>query len=213
MPDITKQEIRDLIGENAVILDIGCYDGTDAAELSEVCNSDVHCFECSPVAIEKFKAKGHSDRLTLWPYAVTSHHGFCVLNQSHSDKREKQSASSLVEPKKHKKIWPDVTFKEKIKVSCTTLDSWHFIALKDKPIDFIWCDVNGAESQFILGGVRALAKTKYLYIEFCEVELFERALNKERMKKALPGFEEVGVYNLGANFGNMLLRNKNIENI
>lgn len=207
MTDISKEYIKELIGTGGVILDIGSFNGKDAQELATVCETEVHAFEPNPASYEIMKLLA-DDRLILWNYAVCAHNGFTILNLSNHPQSD-----TIKRPKLHKKIWPKIKYKDDIKVKCCTLDSWYVSVLKDKIISFIWADVNGAEDALLLGGAYALSKTRYIYIEFCVRELFERALNKERLIKALPGFELMGEYNIGPSYGNLLFRNKNLSNV
>lgn len=204
MTDISKTYIKELIGTGAVILDIGSYNGADAQELATICETTVHCFEPNPASYEIMKLLC-DDRLTLWNYAVCAHNGYTVLNLSNHPQSD-----SIKKPKLHKKIFKKVKYKGDILVKCTTLDSWNRSVRNMEPVDFCWIDTNGAEDTVLLGGAQTLAKTKYLYIEYCEVELFEKSLNRERTIKALPGFEVIGDYGFQGNFGNLLLKNKNL---
>lgn len=199
--DMDKRYIKKLIGSGAAILEVGSYNGKDGAELAEICETEVHCFEPNPASYEIMKLL-RNPALVLWNYAVTAHDGFTILNLSNHPQSD-----TIKRPKLHKKIWPKIKYKDEIKVKCTTLDSWNFHVRNDKPIDFIWCDVNGSEDAFLVGARNTLAVTKYLYIEFCVVELFDRALDKNRMVKSLPGFELMGEYNVGPSYGNLLFRN------
>lgn len=205
MPDITKQEIKELIGTGGIILEIGSYNGKDAQGIADACEpSELHCFEANPASAEIMKLLC-DDRLTIWNYAVCAHNGTTTLNLSNHPQSD-----TIKRPKKHLKLFHKVKYKDTVTVKATTLDSWYLNVLKDKVIDFAWIDVNGAEDALLMGGAQALANTRFIYIEYCEKELFERALNKERIKKALPGFEEIGDYNFMGNFGNILLKNKNL---
>ncbi len=201
--EISKQYIQSLIGYGASIIEIGSFNGKDGAELADVCKTEVHCFEPNLESFESIK-KLENDNLILWPYAVGAHNGVTVMNVSNHPQSD-----TLKTPKKHKKIFPKVKYKHVAKINITTLDSWNHSVRQSKPVDFIWCDVNGSEADVIIGGAQTLSKTKYLYIEFCEVELFDKALNREQMKRALPGFEVMGEYNFQGNYGNLLFKNKN----
>jgi FkbM family methyltransferase len=200
MTDISKTYIKELIGSGASILEVGSFDGKDAFELAEVCETVVDAFEPNPASFllitEKIKSAQN--------YAVTGHDGYISLNISNHPQSD-----SLKEPRLHKKIWPEIKFTEKIKVKCLTLDSWNHRVRDAKPVDFCWVDINGAEDAFLIGAAATLNITKYLYIEYCAVELFQKALDKDGMIKALPGFEVIGEFNAGPSYGNLLFKNKN----
>lgn len=203
MTDIDKHYIKKLIGTGATILDIGSFDGRDAVELAEICETIVHCFEPNPASYEIMKLLGNNS-LIIYPYALCAFHGTVLLNLSNHPQSD-----TIKRPKMHLKVWPDIKYENTIQVKCTTLDSWNWHVRKGAPIDFCWVDINGAEGDFLIGAIETLKITKYLYIEFCVKELFAKALNKEAMIKALPGFECIGTYNEGLNYGNALFKNKN----
>lgn len=206
MPDIDKTILKQLMPELPTVLDIGSYNGKDAQELSDILDCEVHCFEPDKDSYNKIKALKNA-RLILWPYAIGAWHGKAPFVKS----KNHPASNSMRAPLKHTKVWPHIKFSRSADmVNCTTLDSWHHSVLKDKVIDLIWLDVNGAESDVIKGGTQALSKTRYLYIEFQEVELFKGAMNKEKTLLRLPDFELVSEHNFEGNYGNLLLKNKNL---
>lgn len=211
--DITKEEIKNLIGvDHPVILDIGSYDGKDAYELSELFNGcEIHCFEADPRIQEVWKDNNWMNTdLTLYHTALGSFDAPTYFNQSESKGRKNNNASgSLYQAKNHLELFPDVKFEKKCKVMCFRLDTWAAEVLKGKTVDFVWCDVNGAEKEVILGGLETLKTVHYLYIEFSDKELYEGQLTKEELLKLLPDFSEVAIYNYEGNFGNILLKNDN----
>ena len=130
--DINKQDILTLIGKGARIIEVGSYNGKDGAELAEICETDVHCFEPNPASYERMKFLGN-DRLILWNYAVCAHNGYTVLNLSNHPQSD-----TIKTPKLHKKMFPDVKYKDTAKVKATTLDSWNYSVRKGEPVDFLW---------------------------------------------------------------------------
>lgn len=219
--ELLKKDIKKLIGEKEkpIILDIGTYDGFDAAELAmHLGNCEIHCFEADKRSQELFEREnGDNPKLHLWKCAVTSEPWSKVkLYKSDSQTRRHyefqnswSASSSIRKPKNHLKLFPDVQFIETEEVESTTLDMWDWFHDFDV-IDFIWCDVNGAEEDVIKGATEVLKKTRYLYIEFSDKELYEGQINKEKLLSLLPDFGEMGIYNFAGNFGNVLLKNKNL---
>jgi len=207
MPDIDKKIFASLLPDCKTVLDIGSFNGKDAHELSYILDCDVHCFEPDKDNFAKIKDL-HNNNLILWPYAITAWHGKAPFVKS----KNHPASHSLHAPLKHKNIFPAIKFsRTSHMVNCTTLDAWHKAVLKGETIDLIWCDVNGAEGDVIKGGTNALKVTKYLYIEFQEVELYKGAMNREKTLLRLPEFELIGEYNFEGNYGNLLLKNKNVE--
>lgn len=213
---LSKQKIFELIVEKdkeaPVILDIGSYDGTDAFQISQFFDEcEVHCFEPDSRSIKLFQDKNYPENINLWKVAVGSKDWTKIkLYRSERENRESWSASSSIKkPKKHLNLFTDISFAETEEVEVCTLDMWNwFHGIKE--IDFIWCDVNGAEEDVIRGAAKTLGITRYLYLEFGKVELFEGQANKEKLLSLLPDFEEIGVYEENEWYGNVLLKNKKL---
>ncbi len=55
-------------------------------------------------------------------------------------------------------------------------------------IDILWCDVQGAEKSLVLGGSASLSRTRYLFIEAEEVELYEGQALRKELLAMLPNF-------------------------
>ena len=86
----------------------------------------------------------------------------------------------------------------------STLDTWcdkHDI----REIDFIWMDVQGAEIDVFKGGVNTLSKTRFIYTEYSDRELYEGQWNLRKMMKLLKDFDIAIRYP-----GDVLLKNKKL---
>lgn len=211
---MNKHEIKSLINKkNPLVLDIGCYDGKDSKELSDILDCCVHCFEPDPLSQAVFKTshKKPASRLILYECAIGNINGKIPFYQSNHPQ-----SNSIHTPKLHTSIFPEVEFDETIEVYSSTLDSWYelyrygwkVIFPGQMPvIDFIWADVNGAERELILGGRYALKNTRYLYIEVANKELYAGQRTWHYIKELLPNFEIQKAYNWGNNFGNILFKN------
>lgn len=223
MKDLSKTQIAKLIkSDNPLILDVGCYDGRDGAGIAvHFDRCEVHCFEADPRSAYLFmRLYGQNKKLHLHQYALTDVDGEVEFYQSDSKTRRHfetqtswSASSSIRKPKTHLELFTDVYFENKIKVRGMKLDTWFFrdIHLYDpkKKIDFVWCDVNGGEGDFIRGGIHALNEyTKFLYIESSDKELYEGQITKDELLLLLPAFDLIGEYNYAGNFGNLLLKNK-----
>lgn len=224
LTEISKEYIADLIGggRESLILDIGSYDGRDARELKKILpGSDIHCFEVDPRSADLFRRRNLFTLGTdfhLWTFALGKEDGSVNFYQSdsetrrhYSDQNEWSASSSLKKPKNHLQLFPDVNFKKIISIKVVQLDRFYFQTLYPRIIDFIWCDVNGAEEDVIRGGLNTLMnRTRFLYIEFSDNELYEGQITKDELLRLLPDFEVLEVYNFRGNFGNILLRNKQL---
>ena len=217
--DFDKSQLSQYVdGTDLVIFDIGCYDGSDSVEFAETYpKAKVYSFEPDSRSIELFKSKVNNDRITLVETAISNVDGEIEWFGSDSDTRRHyedqtswSASSSMKRPKKHIDTFTDVYFNDITKVKSTKLDTWCEENGIDK-IDIMWVDVNGAVKEFIEGAKNTLKnKTKLLITEFEEIELYEGSSNLDETLELLPNFEKVEVFNFLGNFGNVILKNKNI---
>ncbi len=216
MTSLSKIKVKELIGplvKKPVILDIGSYDGSDAAQLAALFDQcEIHCFEADSRSIKLFEEKnGNNPELKLWKVAIGAESWKKIkFYKSERINRENWSASSSIrKPKNHLEVFEDISFNETEEVDVCTLDMWHWFHDIEK-IDFIWCDVNGAEEDVIKGGLHVFNATRFVYIEYSDSELYEGQINKEKLLSLLPDFEELQDFKDNAHYGNLLLRNKNL---
>lgn len=190
--DIGRARLR--MSRDPVILECGANTGTDTlAFLQRWPTSRVVCFEPEPRAIEVWRATVDSPRAALVEVALAEADGTATFHRSsgrppvetpESDEPWNQSGS-LRRPTGHLETWPWVEFTETITVETRSLDSW--AAENDLgPIDLVWADVQGAEGDVVLGGLRTLARARYLYIETSETEYYEGQVTTAELLSMLP---------------------------
>lgn len=207
---LTKKQIKKMLGkENAIVFEIGSANGEDSFEILKTFkdgNFRLYGFEPEPKNIKIIKEKIQDIRFKLFEGVISDTDGEIIFNRSATKNPEDLSLSgSIMPPKNHLKVWDWIHFSERIKVSSTTLDS--FCKNNNiRIIDFVWCDVQGAEEKVIIGGKEAFKnKVKYFYTEYSNNEYYEGQPNLEQILKLLPSFEIV------KDFGtDILLRNKNL---
>ncbi len=211
---ITKELIRECVGkEDPTILEIGCNDGGHTLWFLEIFkNPNIYCFEPDPRAIARFKTKvGRRSNINLFEIALSDHNGNVEFYQSSGQRDEEQTKSmpngwdlsgSIRQPKDHLVVHPWIKFDHKISVTTSTLDSWcqkHGLG----EIDFIWMDVQGAEIDVFRGGINTLNKTRFIYTEYNNQELYKGQLNLRHLMKYLKQFSVIIRYP-----GDVLIRNK-----
>jgi hypothetical protein len=113
-------------------------------------------------------------------------------------------SGSLCKPTGHLKFSPWVLFPEDRQYEVTTLrlDTWLENHPEVSEIDFVWCDVQGAEAKVIRGAAEALKSIKYFYTEFYDPPLYEGQLPLEDLEELLPNFELTAIYGDNALFKN-----------
>ena len=168
--------------EPKTFLELGAHCGEDTAWLAELPGVRIHAFEPDP-----------RNRLPPLPN-VTVHHA-AVSDRDGSSPfflsrlgwgREWTESSSIKVPAKHLSRYP-VTFEGSVQVRTVALDSF-CRAQGLGAVDFIWADIQGAEAEMIRGGVETLARTRYLYTEYSDDELYEGQPPLAEILRMLPGF-------------------------
>jgi FkbM family methyltransferase len=220
-PEISYSEIsRKLIQEcvskpNPTILEIGCNDGRHTLWILEMFeNPTIFCFEPDPRAIARFRKNvGYHPKISLFEIALSDTNGETTFYQSGGQRNEQQTeempggwdlSGSIRKPKDHLIVYPWVIFDKTITVKTTTLDTWcdaHGI----ENIDFIWMDVQGAEMEVFRGGQSALGKTRLIYTEYSNRELYEGQPTFRQLLRQLKQFKVLVRYP-----GDVLLSNKRL---
>lgn len=184
--------------DNPVILEIGCNDGGETRDfLTLFSNATIYAFEPDPRARARFTAAVQDPRVTLFDLAISDTNGEIDFHMSSGAPSAAVAAQlpdgwdlsgSIRKPTGHLESLPWCTFDHRITVKTLTLDTW----CRNEgieAIDFIWADVQGAEGDLIRGGRTALAKTRYLYTEYSDRELYQGQPNLRTLLSMLPGFE------------------------
>ncbi|MCE9619954.1 MAG: FkbM family methyltransferase [Planctomycetes bacterium] len=200
-PEITPLYLHNLLGATArVVLEIGAHHGWNTAGFLKIFpHASIYAFEPEPRAIKKFKANVSSPRIKLFETAIGAEDGQAQFHASSGappydtpDIAEDypdgyDQSGSLRLPKAHKEIWPWVKFEKTITVPVRSLDSWAK-EYKIGPVDFIWADMQGAEGDLIKGGAATLARTRYLYTEYSDEEIYEGEPTLQNLVDMLPNF-------------------------
>jgi len=214
-------ELRDLIGAEArVILEIGAHHGEHTAGFLKLFpKAAIHAFEPDPRALAKFKTNITDPRARLHETAIGARDGEAVFHLSGGMPPGASQAKTLMDqryplgwdqsgslraPKAHKEKWPWCRFDATAAVPVRSLDTWareHGVG----DVDFIWADMQGAEGDLIEGGRATLARTRYLYTEYSNEELYEGEPTLPMILDMLPDFSVVKLYP-----EDMLLKNNSI---
>lgn len=209
---MNKEDIKLILNkDNPLVLEIGCNDGTDSFEFLDTFSKiSLYCFEPDNRAINKFKKKIQDKRCKLFEFALGNINGEIDFYQSSGHPNgvsgDWDKSGSIKKPKNHLKEDPWCKFDNISKVKCKKLDSWideNNISF----IDFIWADVQGAEEDLIMGGIKTLReKTNYFFTEYNDRELYENQIGLDPLISLLEVFEIVKIFP-----HDILLKNKNIR--
>lgn len=163
-------------------LELGAHQGTDTAWMAAIPYVTIHAFEPDPRNDQRPRRNVALHRAAI---AERDGTGFLILSQQGWD-REWTCSSSIKNPKNHLRRYP-VTFGEAVEVELIALDTFYSQQGFDV-IDFIWADIQGAEGEMIRGGQQTLARTRYLYTEYSDDELYENQATLSEILEMLPDF-------------------------
>lgn len=176
---------------NPIIFEIGLHRGVDTEKIFNICNNpQYYGFEPDPRNIEVFKKTELYKKITFVEMAIANYNGDGGFYQSSGTPSyhniQNTCSSSLYKPKEHLKRWPWTKFKQRFKVPVSTLDNYCTKNNIDH-IDFMWSDIQGGEYYMILGAQEILRKTKYVFMEYEDAELYEGHKALSEIMSALPG--------------------------
>ena len=169
-------------------IELGSHCGMDTAWMAEIPGVTVYALEPDP--------RNHQPErpnVMIARAAVGDFNGRGALTLSEQGwGREWTFSSSIKQPLNHLSRYP-VTFGRTVEVEMTTLDSF---CEKNQlgVIDFIFADVQGAEAEMIRGGRNALSRTRYLFTEYSDDELYASQPTLSEILSMLPDFRVVELW-------------------
>ncbi|HEU0185542.1 MAG TPA: FkbM family methyltransferase [Blastocatellia bacterium] len=163
-------------------LELGAHRGGDTAWLSQIPGVTLHAFEPEP-------RDGQIPRpnVILHRAAVADRDGVGSLIMSRQGRgREWTESSSIKPPKNRLQLYP-AAFGETVDVELVTLDTFRLRQGLDV-VDFIWADIQGAKGEMIRGGRQTLERTRYLFTEYSDDELYDKQISLKEILEMLPDF-------------------------
>lgn len=218
MRDFTPQDARRLVGrDDAVVLECGSNEGDDTCKFLEAFPTGIiHCFECEPRAISKFRRRCLGERAKLYEVALAESEGTRTFHRSGGKPPGRSwrgyegpwdKSGSLLENDKHTEHSPWLDFSQTIEVQCTTLDKWAEKTIPDVPVvGFTWVDLQGSEHLMLQGGQKTFKKVQYAIFEIDRRPNYKGQARFSQIEELLPHFQFVEEYG-GYNF---LWKNKEI---
>jgi len=165
-----------------IVLEIGAAEGEDTVRYIQALIDLKRSYRY--VAFEPDERNvWHLERLEekygfeLVPNALGDHHGPVPWRASNHP-----YSGSVKEPKEHLTLYPHITFSEPKTVVMMRLDEMLFTK-----VDWIWCDVQGAEDLVIAGAQETLKRTRFFYTEYLECEAYAGQIGLAEIHRRLPG--------------------------
>jgi 2-O-methyltransferase len=168
--------------DNPVVLEIGAAEGEDTVRYLGALIALKRPFRY--IAFEPDERNiWHLERLKekipfeLIPSAVGDKNGLASWKASNHP-----YSGSVKEPKEHLTLYPYITFGERDSVGMVRLDD-----CVEGKVDWIWCDVQGAEDLVIAGGQETFKRTRFFYTEYLECEAYQGQIGRDEIHRRLPG--------------------------
>jgi FkbM family methyltransferase len=212
---LTAAEIRQRVGkDDPVIVEIGANCGQTTIELLKAMpGAIIFAFEPDPRAIAKFRDAITHPNVHLYESAIGAVNGTVTFHQSSGAEHLSEysqgwdQSGSIRRPNSHLKVWPWVRFEKQITVPIMTLDTWS-AQHRVSAADFIWADVQGAESDLVDGATQFLRSSRYFYTEYSNDEWYQGQITLADLMQRLPDFELVRRYSMDALFKNKRMAGK-----
>ena len=172
--------------DNPVVLELGAAEGEDTVRYVECLKALGRPYRY--IAFEPDERNvWHLNRLVekggfeLVPHAVGDRSGLVGWRASNHP-----YSGSVKEPKEHMALWPHISFAPPSQIYMEELDN---VAARMgiEKVDWIWCDVQGAEDLVIAGGLKTFAKTRFFYTEYIEAEAYAGQIGRDEIHRRLPG--------------------------
>jgi len=168
---IPKSYIKRFLPKNPVVVDAGAHIGRDTIEMARMWPSGtIHAFEPIPQLYSQLELNTASTKnITCYPMALSDRLGSFPI---HVSSGFDDGSSSLLAPREHLTVHPQVEFLETIHVPTTTLDSW----AKDNDIsrvDFLWLDLQGHELSVLKASPKVLRTVIAIHTEVSLKTMYE----------------------------------------
>ncbi len=190
------------------VVELGARTGEDEPWIRGCCHEDPCYIMVEPdlpnaqLILDHPRGLDRNRRLILG--AVAEHDGECQFHVSWNPADGSRTSGSIRKPTGHVVYYPNTEFTGVNTVPCWKLDT---IFQKEwlTKIDLLWVDIQGAERDMIAGGRCALDRTRFLFMEVEDGELYAGQALRDDLIGMLAGWR------INADLGqNILFENPNM---
>ena len=184
---IPLDTIRQYLPPNPIVFEAGAHIGSDTTEMAENWpDAEIYAFEPIPKILKQLESNTKRFKsIHCYKLAIGEKSGRMKIHVSGGDS---DGSSSILEPKEHLSLHPNVTFSKQIPVEVKDIDSW-VKSEKLTTIDFLWLDLQGYELAALRGAKKILQNVSAIHCEVNLVEVYKGAPLYSDLKKWL---EEYG---------------------
>ncbi|MHC4332167.1 MAG: FkbM family methyltransferase [Planctomycetota bacterium] len=177
------------------VIEIGCATMDDTIRMLGTIDQlgmdyEYYAFEPDPRNVEKCQNSSDFTRVHFTAAAVGDANKRVQFNQSSGKNPtygyDHTISGSVKAPVQHLSAHPWCKFESKVEVPMMRLDDFARL-WSIGVVDFIWCDVQGAEDLVITGAQEVLSRTRYFYTEYYENEMYKGQIGIQEMLRRLPG--------------------------
>ena len=169
------------------LVQVGAHFGQEL-EIFEQYNVDkVYLFEPLPEAhVELEKKIKNNPKYELFKFGLGNKSEIKKLFYSNENKGQ---SSSFLKPKLHKKIQPQIRFRDNLTIKIEKFDN-----LKIDCVDFLVLDVQGFELEVLKGFSHKLKNVKFVFTEVNRDKLYEDNVLVRDLDKYLTNFEFIRIW-------------------
>ena len=168
--EIALSSIARHLPADPVVVEAGAHVGVHTVQLAELWPAArIHAFEPVPSIYAQLRERVAAlPNVSTYPFALADADGRAVI---HVSSGASDASSSLLAPKEHLALHPDVPFDEEVEIETRTLASWageHAIP----KVDFLWLDMQGGEPIALAAAGPVLDGVTAIYTEVNIVETY-----------------------------------------
>lgn len=177
---VPKSYIGKFVSANPVIIEAGAHVGSDTVEMSRLWpKGNIFAFEPVTDIFNKLRENTKAcNNVKCFELALSNCSGIADIFISSGDSDQ---SSSLLIPKAHLVIHPNIAFSNTLKIKTITLDEWAE-QYKVKHVDLLWLDLQGMELNVLQSGENILQTVKAIMTEVSLIENYSHCALYQELK-------------------------------
>jgi FkbM family methyltransferase len=168
----TSIDWQKFLPENAVIVEVGAYNGHDSAYFAATFpKGKVFCFEPDlELFAQVFEKSKIWSNISCFPFAVAKKTEVCTFFPSYGDSR---ASGSIRLPTNHLEFFPDIIFPENKRNRTLSVSLDEFFSDEIGTVDLLWVDAQGSELEIFQGASKFLMSVSYIICEVSLIPLYD----------------------------------------